>query len=165
MQPEERRNSLVREWLSIAEEDLHSARRLLEREPLIRAATYHSQQAMEKALKGYLTWHQISFPWTHNLERLVQMCEQVDTEFEQLLSTAEYLSPFATVPRYPADHVLITLEEANEAFRLASSALEFVRARLPDDVQSETGCAMIQQSRGTTLGRNRIAVTNRWMSR
>jgi HEPN domain-containing protein len=134
MQPDERRKLLVREWLQIADEDLRSAQRLLDHQPIVRAATYHAQQAMEKALKGYLTWHQIPFPWTHNLERLVLMCQQIDETFAELLSSAEYLSPFATVPRYPADQLEISLNDAHHALRLASAAVEFIYDRLPREV-------------------------------
>jgi HEPN domain-containing protein len=31
---------------------------------------YHAQQAVEKALKGALTYLQIAFPFTHDLDRL-----------------------------------------------------------------------------------------------
>jgi HEPN domain-containing protein len=132
----DRHRELVRQWIVLAQEDLDSAHRLLQPEPIIRGSAYHCQQAMEKATKGYLTWHQQDFPWTHNIEQLVLQCQQIDPEFVEILPAAEYLSPLASAPRYPADDLLLTLDEARYALKLANDALEFIRARLPDDVQS-----------------------------
>lgn len=49
---------LTREWLQVAEEDLRLADLALRANPpLLTGAVYHCQQAFEKALKAFLTWH------------------------------------------------------------------------------------------------------------
>jgi len=44
-------------------------------------ACFHAQQAAEKYIKAYLTAHEIDFPFSHNLEKLIEMCAQRDPSF------------------------------------------------------------------------------------
>ena len=49
----------VRRWLTKAQHDLGSARRLMEGdEPFLDTAVYHCHQAAEKVLKAFLTHHE-----------------------------------------------------------------------------------------------------------
>jgi len=53
----------TRAWLAKAQEDLQAARRLLKPpRRLSNAASFHCQQAAEKALKGFLAWHDSQDP-------------------------------------------------------------------------------------------------------
>ncbi len=64
---EEKRIEIQR-WLIKSQRDLGSARRLMEGdEPYLDTAVYHCQQAAEKALKAFLTYHDIVFEKTHDL--------------------------------------------------------------------------------------------------
>lgn len=42
------------------------------------AACFHAPQAAEKYLKAFLLHHGTKFPFTHNLKRLVELCEGID---------------------------------------------------------------------------------------
>ena len=56
----------ARAWLVKARRDLETARQLLEHpDPLLDSVVYHCHQAAEKALKGYLFWHDIPFLELH----------------------------------------------------------------------------------------------------
>jgi HEPN domain-containing protein len=46
-----------------------AAERLLKAPALFGAAVFHCQQAAEKALKGFLAWHDTPFRKTHDLRR------------------------------------------------------------------------------------------------
>ena len=64
----------VRNWLIKSQHDLGSARRLMEGdEPYLDTAVYHCQQAVEKALKAFLTYHDIVFEKTHDLTELLEL--------------------------------------------------------------------------------------------
>ncbi len=66
-------------WLVKAVRDLATAKLLLEHpEPLLDSSVYHCQQAAEKALKGYLFWHDIPFRRTHDLGELLSQCVTID---------------------------------------------------------------------------------------
>ncbi|MBM4035741.1 MAG: HEPN domain-containing protein [Planctomycetes bacterium] len=57
--PDQVKRELVQQWVSLADEDLSTARDLLTTEPKHpRAATFHAQQASEKFLKAFLVERQ-----------------------------------------------------------------------------------------------------------
>ena len=59
---------LVRQRLERAEKDFNLTRYLAaQRHSLLEAIAFHSQQTAEKLLKGFLVFHQVDFPKTHNL--------------------------------------------------------------------------------------------------
>lgn len=62
----------IRNWLHKSNSDLGSAQRLLEApHPYLDTAVYHCQQAVEKALKAFLTDRDTPFARTHDLTELV----------------------------------------------------------------------------------------------
>jgi len=74
--PEEVRKDLVRQWLEKAKVDINASEALLAADPpLLYPACFHAQQAAEKYLKALLTWHQIEFPKTHDIEQLLELVE------------------------------------------------------------------------------------------
>ncbi len=61
----------VGQWVLKSQRDLLAGRLLMESEQsLLDVAVYHCQQSVEKALKGYLTYHDVIFQKTHNLSVL-----------------------------------------------------------------------------------------------
>ncbi len=58
-------------WFLKAAADLRAAEcDLAATPPLLEDAAFHCQQAAEKALKGFLTWHSVPFRKTHSLEEI-----------------------------------------------------------------------------------------------
>ncbi len=67
----------TREWLQKAALDFRGAAIDLDAEPpLLEDALFHCQQAVEKALKEFLAWHDVPFGKTHSL--LVHGCADID---------------------------------------------------------------------------------------
>ena len=90
------------EWLLKAENDLKSAIKLNSgNDPITDTAIYHTQQCVEKSLNAYLAYHDYEIDKTHQLKTLLNGCISIDSDFEQLTPEANYLSPFATLYRYP----------------------------------------------------------------
>ncbi len=134
MQPEELEE--VAAWLTKAAHDLQAAVYLSQAEkPLLDVVVYHCQQAMEKALKGFLTFKSSPFAKTHALVPLVEQAIEIDGEFEDLLDHAEHLSPFAWRFRYPGELLEPDEDEARRALALAREALEFVLDRVPEETR------------------------------
>jgi len=122
----------AREWLQKASQDLRGARIDIAAEPpLLEDALFHCQQAIEKALKAFLVWHDISFRKTHSLEELGVSCETVDPSLQAVIDTAVPLTEFAWAFRYPGDHPAPTTEEAHQALATAVQTVAAVLARLP----------------------------------
>ncbi len=128
----------IRTWLLKALHDLQSAEWLLVRpDPLCSAASFHCQQAGEKALKAYLTWCDEPFDRTHSLVALIAICLPFDASFGMLRSAATALTPYAVTLRYPGDLPELTEVEAQEALALARGVWDFVLKRLPTEVRVE----------------------------
>jgi HEPN domain-containing protein len=136
MSIDETKIRLTREWFVAADNDLVAVSRLLQDPPLTALAAFHCQQAVEKALKGYLMWHDAPFRKTHNLLQLVEQCSSHDESFNQLKEIAELLTPYATEARYPDTGLDLSAEALSDSQEMASSALAFVRQRLPENVTS-----------------------------
>jgi HEPN domain-containing protein len=80
-----------------ARRDLLAVERALSGEPVLGdQAAFHSQQAAEKAFKAFLTAHDHPFVKTHNLERLVRLCQSIDLAFAGFMEAAHTLNPYAT---------------------------------------------------------------------
>jgi HEPN domain-containing protein len=56
MQPEDPRVRLARDWFTHANRDLAASERLLAQPAFPAEAAFHSHQAIEKTLKGWLAW-------------------------------------------------------------------------------------------------------------
>jgi HEPN domain-containing protein len=69
----------AQKWLLKALHDLESARKLVAGDdPILDTAIYHCQQAAEKAVKGFLTFHRKRFEKTHDIERLILLATQLN---------------------------------------------------------------------------------------
>jgi HEPN domain-containing protein len=98
-------------------------------------AAYHCQQAAEKALKAFLALHEVQFSKIHLLLPLVEQSIDVDPDFAQLREAVETLTPFATVFRYPGDVLEPEPSDVLEGMVFAERVVEFVQARMPDEVK------------------------------
>ena len=126
------RSDLTRQWLRVAAEDLRLAELANTADPpLLSGVLYHCQQAFEKALKGFLTWHSQPLRRTHDLIELVSTCRQLDATFAAMDQAADLVSPYGTAFRYPPIVVGPTDLDALEALDAARDVLAFVLARLP----------------------------------
>jgi HEPN domain-containing protein len=122
-------------WFERADSDLRAARLDLDADPpLAEDALFHCQQAVEKSLKGFLTWHDSPFRRTHSLLELGLQCVDLEPSLESLLREAARLSEYATKYRCPGQAMSATKEEAAQALELAAKVEEQILARLPAEV-------------------------------
>ncbi len=86
----------TRAWLARARDDLRGAEiDLAASPPLLGDAAFHCQQAVEKALKAFLTWHDRPFRKTHDLVELGAECVAIDATLEPHLRAAAPLTEYA----------------------------------------------------------------------
>jgi len=92
----------VIEWIMIADEDLYSAKILSEqiRKPY-EIICYHCAQSVEKYLKGYLAYIDVTAPKTHNLSLLLDLCIENNNDFENIRTECGILNKFTNDIRYP----------------------------------------------------------------
>ncbi len=130
--PEEAKEELARQWLEKAEDDWRLSRRLAgDSEPHAEATAFHAQQAVEKYLKAFLTWHQIEFPKTHDIKRLLKLTSAPDPDLAEELSDAADLTAYAVEYRYPGEYPPVTMDDAASAVAVADRVRDYVRGRLP----------------------------------
>jgi HEPN domain-containing protein len=126
------RGADTRGWLRKAADDLRGAKVDLAADPpLTGDAAFHCQQAAEKALKAFLTWHDIPFRKTHDLAEIGQQCVRLDVSLEPVCRRAERLTVFAWIFRYPGDVEDPPVEEVVDALALAREVYDGVLTRVP----------------------------------
>jgi len=119
-------------WVVKARQHLYAAEVVLSASPALSwDAMFHCQQAVEKALKGFLTWHDRPFPRGHDLVELGRRCTEIDWTLVPLLQKAASLTPYASAFRYPGDSPESASDEAHNALALAREVVEAILSRLP----------------------------------
>ena len=118
-------------WMKKADDDLRSARIIMDaKPPLIETALFHCQQAAEKAMKAFLTAHDMPFRKTHDLDELAAACEKIDVSLKEVLDPARDLTVFAWEFRYPGDSSTPSEAESYDAISLAEAVILAMRQRL-----------------------------------
>jgi HEPN domain-containing protein len=124
--------NVVKAWVRYAHNDLISTRHLFEdlHPKQIEIASYLSQQCAEKALKGFLIYHDVEYPRIHDLKVVCAMCKQLDSSFDAIEAICAHLTPFAVTTRYPEE---LSYEEniARAAIEKAQTVYDFCIARIP----------------------------------
>jgi len=127
----------TRAWLMRAHDDVRGAEIDLGAiPPLLGDVTFHCQQAVEKALKAFLTWYDRGFRKTHDLAELGGACIELDASLESVLRRASTLTEYAWRYRYPGEPNVPEEAEAREAFALTREVLGEILRRLPTETRA-----------------------------
>ncbi len=107
----------TREWVKKAEDDFKVASQLLRRRKDIvsEAACFHCQQCVEKYLKARLVEAGISFPRTHDLLKLLNLCLPVEPLWASFTKVVDAMSDYAVDFRYPGQTA--TVVEARQSLK------------------------------------------------
>jgi HEPN domain-containing protein len=125
---------LVQHWLLKAKNDLRGAQVDLSVDPpLVDDACFHCQQAVEKVLKAFLTYHGVEFEKTHELEYLLSLCADLNSSFVQWRNPCKPLSDYAVRTRYPYPGSPVSTEDVERALMVARNVWDFVTSLLPDE--------------------------------
>ncbi len=136
MQSEAARVRQTKAWLQRGAADLRAAELDLTAEPpLLEDVLFHSQQAVEKAFKAFLVWHDQPFHRTHSLDEVGQQCLDIDPSMRSTVEAAIPLTEYAWAFRYPAEVEPATREEAESALTLAREASDAILARIPPEAR------------------------------
>ncbi len=130
--PSEEIMNKVGQWLALADEDLHLANyafKMRRKSRPFRLIAYHAQQCAEKCLKAFLVYHNVDFPYTHNIRKLLNLCEKYAV-WIQALKDAEELTQYAITARYPGEDEDVTAQEAQRAILLAQQVRNQVQDTL-----------------------------------
>ncbi|MBF0629447.1 MAG: HEPN domain-containing protein [Magnetococcales bacterium] len=117
-----------REWLKKADNDLITAQSVLalEHGPTD-TPCFHAQQAVEKAMKGLLTFHGMAFGRTHDLLVLFDLVVPFLPELVRLEEKLGAMSDYAVESRYPGDAMEPDRSDALEALLVAEQVVAMVK--------------------------------------
>ena len=127
----------TRAWLLRAAEDLAAAA-VLAAPATLRSALFHCQQAAEKSLKAFLTWHQTPFPKTHDLTLLSGFCLELDASLDTVMAPSLALTRFAVAMRYPGEIEEPSTEEVRQWLAVARSIFDAICSRLPQETRPDS---------------------------
>ncbi len=115
-------------WLRKADSDLANAELCLAAGKALDTACFHCQQSAEKSLKSYLIANKATFPFIHDLKRLLDICSRLDPAFDALAADALRLMPYAVATRYD-DAFWPEPEEVQVALDSARTIRRFIQER------------------------------------
>jgi hypothetical protein len=90
---------------------------------------------VEKALKGFLAWHDVPFRKTHYLMEIGEACIAIDATLKELVGRAVPLTEYAWKFRYPGETAAPARKEVAFALVLATEVYQAIIARLPKEVR------------------------------
>lgn len=126
MKPETRAEAAA--WLAKADIDIRAARADLAAVPPITSdALFHCQQAIEKALKGFLAAHELPPVRKHDLEQLGELVIKLETSFRELVPRSYHLSIYASEFRYPGEMVEPDVATATTGLEEAVAIVQLIR--------------------------------------
>ena len=126
-------NDVARGWILKAESDLKTLMILMDSGEPLDTACFHAQQAAEKYLKAFLSFHDKVFPRIHAIEELLAWCAKLDEGFADLIGETAFLTNYAVELRYDVDF-WPEKEEAEAAFVAANQIKQVVLSILPEDM-------------------------------
>jgi HEPN domain-containing protein len=120
--------TVVRGWISKAENDLKTAQIILNSDGPTDTAVFHAQQCAEKYLKAYLTFAGTDFPKTHDIGELTARAANLSTGLTP--KDCQILTKYAVTTRYPDEYEPISISEGRRALRLTRKVRAAVRKEL-----------------------------------
>lgn len=124
----------TRLWLAKAANDLRAAEIDLEaKPPLIEDALFHSQQTAEKALKSFLTFQNVPFRKTYNLEEIGEACLAIDQSLKDVIDEAVSLTEYAWAFRYPGNIISVDSFEVQTGLKISRKLFRMILDRLPPE--------------------------------
>jgi HEPN domain-containing protein len=113
--------------LGLARDDEFAARSLLTVPGVTDSILgFHAQQAVEKSLKAALASQGIEFPYTHDLDGLLELCRTNGLDVPRELDGVDRLAPYGVHMRYGTSRGAPLDRE--QALRWAASATAWVQS-------------------------------------
>ncbi len=126
-----------KDWLTHAKSDLKLAKLGLRQDVLSEQICFHAQQTVEKSLKAVLLFLHIDFPFTHDLEELLDTFEHAGISIPSEFLEVGVLTPYAVETRYPGFWGEISEYDVNEAITFAEMTIEWAEGYVLKKNQEE----------------------------
>ena len=124
-------------WLRYAKSDLALARIEKPAGVLLESLCFHTQQAVEKALKAALIFVEIDFPKTHNIRTLLDLIP-ADIDIPKDVEESAILTDYAVEIRYPGISESVDEGEYRQAIGLAEAVVGWVQVLIHESPSART---------------------------
>ena len=91
---------------------------------------FHCQQAVEKYWKAYLIFQYITFKFSHDLIYLIDLINQIDSDFENYYDKVSTLQGYAVEIRYPNETIFHSNENVEKAMKIAKKVRDEVTRKM-----------------------------------
>jgi len=112
-------------WLDRAKSSLAMSKNKFDKRIFYEDLCFQAQQAVEKALKGLLIFHNIEPEKTHNLVSLIKELSKHITVPKEISETV-ILNDYAVQTRYPGNYTSVEEEEYNQAVKVAEECINWI---------------------------------------
>jgi HEPN domain-containing protein len=119
-------------WMQNARADMAIASIALPPGGMYEQLCFHAQQAAEKSIKAVLLCLGIEFPFTHNLQMLLDLIPDHISVSIEVRSVIE-LNAFAILTRYPGELEPVSKSDYERALAIAGATIEWAEILLNAD--------------------------------
>ena len=118
-----------REWLNRARSNLALAQSALAG-VLLEDLCFEAPQAAEKAIKAVFVGRGETFPYTHDLERILRLLHANGVRIPKYVEQGKDLTPYGLVTRYPGVLPPVTARLHRRAVRIATSIVGWAKRQI-----------------------------------
>ncbi|HBI43733.1 MAG TPA: DNA-binding protein [Planctomycetales bacterium] len=91
---------------------------------------FDAQQAAEKSIKAVFIHRSETFPYTHDIEKLIRLLERNGLKVPKYVQAAKELTRFAHKTRYPGMGKPVTRSEYRRAVRIATAVVRWAEKHI-----------------------------------
>jgi HEPN domain-containing protein len=121
-------DSDYKSWFDRAKSSLAISKNKFDERIFYEDLCFQAQQAVEKALKGLLIFHNVEPEKTHNLVSLIKERSRYISVPKEISETV-ILNDYAVQTRYPGDYTSVGEEEYNNAVKIAEECINWIEER------------------------------------
>jgi len=92
---------------------------------------FQLQQAVEKAIKGFLIYYKVEPDFTHNIEKLLEQLKPLINVPENIIK-ATALTKYAVFTRYPGEFDAVTKDEYEASVKIAKECVDWVEQTIKE---------------------------------
>ena len=127
-----------REWIRRAKSNLAIAISVISNVDLADLC-FDAQQAAEKAIKAVFVKRGETFPFSHDLHKLLHLLEANGHKIPQYINAAKELTQYAHMTRYPGMADPVTQREYRRAVRIAEAVLRWAERQVETAAKKQGG--------------------------
>jgi HEPN domain-containing protein len=91
---------------------------------------FNAQQCAEKAVKAVFIHRGQTFPYIHDIKKLLDLLKAAGLKVPKYIQAASQLTRFAAVMRYPDQYAAVTMRTHRRAVRLAEAVLRWAERQI-----------------------------------